>query len=175
MKDSTDKSYYHFSLLILAIVVSEYCFSKSPLEYSLFLLWPATAITSIFTGIPFLWSEGVGYVSHCGDIIINKGCAGTAFFLLTVGGGISVIILKKKSVSLSWGIVVVLFAWLTTVLANVSRIVLSIKLLAFDSSLFSSPGMHKAMGVLIFFPYLLFFQIVMSHFSSKVINNETVA
>jgi len=104
--------------------------------FRIFLFLPATAI-SIFTGTDYTESAGV---YRFDGFVLDYSCAGINFFILSA---LTLALLKRPSI---------LAAYLTTIVANIFRIALSLKLLQFSPS---HPWLHEITGMAVFLFFLL--------------------
>jgi len=159
LADKTERStLIAIIVLIGVVVVAEYAIAHLDLVVLKLLLTPATILISILTNIDFFWKDGVGYVNETATIIIDRGCVGTTIFLLSFGIGASSVLLKSKGIAIKQIAGILFTSYLLTIFANVSRIVITIQLLQILPHVVSNKSIHTALGVFIFFTFLIIYK-----------------
>jgi len=130
------------------------------------ILFPTTIIVSLFSGIHFYFIDNVGYTSFNGFYVINKTCAGLNFLIIIFTLSIVLIFRIREKVinNLFIFLTLLLSCFVLTIIANSSRIYSSIFIemikhqLPFLKS--SKNWFHEAMGIVIFFSYLLLYYFI---------------
>lgn len=125
----------------------------------LFLLGPLNFILSLFTNSIGFFDPEVGFYHKSLSIAIDKSCAGFNFLIIAFGSLFSIIHKPKNSVkkNLSGIAPSLVIAYLVTLSANSSRVLISIKThhLADELPWISSGWFHEATGSFVFIAALL--------------------
>lgn len=164
------------------------------MDEPVWMLFPVVAATSLMSGVPFEFRAGKGYVSfHGGDpitdaasadaesgIVINRSCSGMNYlFIITTFGLLLLYYLKSTMFRMSdrsrnggdssrtyilSSLQVVVSAYLFTVLANATRIFVSIKFghvhQYFPGLTVGQGAMHYGIGLAVYFSYFIFYVIL---------------
>jgi exosortase K len=164
----------HQIFLVVAgifFILGKYWYSNSTIEEWLFILKPTTSFVGFLTGDSFVFVPNQGYYFQDLDVLINKGCAGVNFWLLSFV--LYYYQFVTKSAKIIYKIVALplslLLAYIFTIFINGSRIYTSIKFQNELESLLSIHHsiIHESIGV---FTFLSFF-ILSSISINLVLNN----
>ncbi len=157
--------YTTVSLIILAVFL---WYQQATTEQLLWLLTPTTQLTSLFTGLPFMWETPLGYSYPPLKILINKSCAGLNFTLII--WGISVFFFSRYFITWKTKVGAVIgfaaIAYLCTIFANACRITTAIFLLNLSVKLplLAKPAVHQAEGILFYLSFLVAYFLIMNYY-----------
>ena len=117
-----------------------------------FILWPTAQAVELLTGQAGYWIPGEGYHFPNAGFLIDAGCAGFTFFLLSF----SVLVVALLPNWRTWvaTLLALLLALPVTVVANVSRIITVEWGYRHFPSLLSGPTAHELQGGLVYFFFL---------------------
>lgn len=125
----------------------------------LFLLGPLNFMVSLFTNSVGFFDPEIGFYHKSLSVAIDKSCAGFNFLIIAFGSLFSIIHKSKRSLkrSLSGIFSSLVIAYLVTLAANSSRVLISVKTLHFSHSIpwVSSDWFHQATGSFVFIAALL--------------------
>ncbi len=132
-----------------------------------YLLYPVASWVSLITGIVFEWQADVGFFSQTARIIIDKSCSGGQFFLLSTGILLFSFLpqLSKYTHQLFFVCLCTSISLLATIVANTARITMVIffQELGYFEELLHLPGVHLAIGVLVYLSALFLLYLFMQH------------
>lgn len=163
MKDKKKKNPGIY-LLSLSIILALKLYTKQADSESLqWILRPTAYWTSILSGHPFTYEQGVGYINHSLRFIIAPACAGLKFWMIT-----SLMLswsflhrIEGPKRKLTWTLLCFPAALAATIFVNGIRITLSISLPQIlqttekGASLLTPAQLHTSIGTLIYFLSLL--------------------
>lgn len=135
-------------------------------ENLLWMLHPTSILTSLMTGIKFIFVSSKGYVSSPMGIIIDKSCAGINFFILCFT--IAVFSKSKtcksfKELSINY-IILLGLSYFITITANAFRItgaLLIVKLINNTNFVYMYNWLHHAEGTIVYLTILIIFYFLL--------------
>ncbi|MCI8861915.1 MAG: exosortase K [Lachnospiraceae bacterium] len=161
MKDKKTPGIYLLSLSI--ILVLKLYTKQADTEALQWILRPTACWTSILSGHPFIYEQGVGYINHSLRFIIAPTCAGLKFWMIT-----SLMLswsflhrIEGPKRKLTWTLLCFPAALAATIFINGIRITLSIALPQIlqttkkGASLLTPAQLHTSIGTLVYFLSLL--------------------
>lgn len=167
LSDNSNVIFYVVTALIVVIVKLFY--NVCDVSRLLFILFPVTKLTEIFTGINFYFEQGIGYVSYDGSIVIGKSCVGLNFFIIALCMFVFSFIKVFSNIKAKVLVFLVFIAssYIATIVVNFFRIAGSILILkaGFLSGIIDKDILHKATGILFYF----FFLVVCYYLAHKFI------
>jgi exosortase K len=129
------------------------------------MLAPTAALAGWFTGVPFFPSPGGEYRNLEHGIAIGRSCAGVRFFTMVFVLGVFSTLHRLDCPWKRWLALAGVFvgAYLTTILANASRIAGAILLTRLGSGRGgqTAAGLHLAEGIAVFAAYLVIYSLVL--------------
>lgn len=151
-----------YLLAVSAVFFVKVCADTADSDALVWILTPVSGWVQILSGISFEYVAHVGYVSHAYRFIIAPSCAGVRFLLLTfmmlIFSFTHLAGTQRKKVF--WFAFCVGFSYITTVLVNGIRIVISIYLPLFLADKGLLPGwltakrLHTMIGTAVYFSFL---------------------
>jgi len=143
----------------IVILISFLWYQQAVNEQLRFLLTPTVLVSSLFTGLPFIWETDLGYTFLPLKIVIDRSCAGVRFLLLVWGMSVFLFLHHFHTWMAKMGAVVgfSLTAYCCTILANACRITGAIFLLRLTPHLplLEKPAVHQAEGILFYLTFLI--------------------
>lgn len=151
-------------MLSLSIILVLKLYTKqADTEALQWILRPTACWTSILSGHPFIYEQGVGYINHSLRFIIAPTCAGLKFWMIT-----SLMLswsflhrIEGPKRKLTWTLLCFPAALAATIFVNGIRITLSIALPQIlqttkkGASLLTPAQLHTSIGTLVYFLSLL--------------------
>ena len=151
-------------MLSLSIILVLKLYTKqADTEALQWILRPTACWTSILSGHPFIYEQGVGYINHSLRFIIAPTCAGLKFWMIT-----SLMLswsflhrIEGPKRKLTWTLLCFPAALAATIFINGIRITLSIALPQIlqttkkGASLLTPAQLHTSIGTLVYFLSLL--------------------
>ena len=151
-------------MLSLSIILVLKLYTKqADTEALQWILRPTACWTSILSGHPFIYEQGVGYINHSLRFIIAPTCAGLKFWMIT-----SLMLswsflhrIEGPKRKLTWTLLCFPAALAATIFVNGIRITLSIPLPQIlqttkkGASLLTPAQLHTSIGTLVYFLSLL--------------------
>ncbi len=145
-------------------------YSQASADQLRWILAPTTALVELVSGVSFEFEFHAGYLSRARGFLIASSCAGvnfllTAFLLLTLRR-----LLNARAQQLAWAFIPTagLLAYLVTLLANATRIVVALWLqhppAAF--SWLNHEQLHRVEGIVIYFGFLLLLFVLSERMSA---------
>lgn len=152
--------YYIFGSTTFCIgIVLKWWLSNAELNYFDWLLVPTVVGVEVFTTLTFDFHDAIDFV--CDSIspthIIDRSCAGFNFWLMAFWLGGFVLADEVKSL-LSAGICLLIasvVAWCLAIIANVGRIVLSVRILPLLDTNYETT--HLLVGIFTYLPTLILY------------------
>ena len=167
IKDSRKLTYPFVGAVLLYLILVQFIYHHLNNDDVQFLIYPVKVITEYVNGIGFYYDSSFGYIHDNGLIRINKSCSGFIFIniLISIIACTMFMNVKPKQRLSSFipiGIIAVFFAYLASIIANTSRVILGIKLHQFSLVHAWFPGnfAHELFGVLYFFIFSILFYIL---------------
>ncbi|MDF2878312.1 MAG: exosortase [Clostridia bacterium] len=158
LKENLEENTVLYTSIGIAALGIHMLYRYGTVEQLHFILKPVAFIVAKALGMPFDFEPGLGFYNQDAYIIINKTCAGTSFWIaLFCMMGFSILSklkgLYKKIVSFT---AVLLVSYGITIIANASRIIVSISVLNLGFSQMSALErlIHQSIGVLVYCSYL---------------------
>ena len=110
---------------------------------------PVASLVELFNGLNFHWIAGEGYYASAADVLINRDCSGTNFFIISLA--LVGFVALTSSRFERWKLLVAspALAFAATILANASRITVALHWREAFSPSFLPAGfdMHEAIGI----------------------------
>ncbi|MDH3349599.1 MAG: exosortase K, partial [Desulfobulbaceae bacterium] len=164
------------NILLLAVVLSaayglKYHFSVADSDELAWMLAPLAWVVEVLSDNSFHAESGAGYVSSDGLIIIAPVCAGINFLIALLLTGASIVLLLpcRFGCTVIRLVLVVVTAYLFTIIINGLRITLAIELYGLDiyGSWFTAERLHRAAGIFLYFPALLSYGLLVQGLLAK--------
>lgn len=158
------KGIAQLAVVVLSAAAVKQYYSTASVNQLRWILAPTTVIVELVTGSRFEFESHAGYLSSDRSFLIAASCAGvnfliTSFLMLSLGK-----LWKHRSVNLSWSFIpgAVLFAYLTTIVANSVRIAIALRLHQTPLKIsWLNPGqIHRFEGIIIYFGFLLLLFVI---------------
>ncbi len=145
-------------------------FPSAEINFFKLLIWPVAWTIGVVLGSPIQYVPEIGYFLYDYNILIDKSCSGYNFFLLSFMIFVITLTLKIKNKVLLISIIPIsiFLSYFLTLLANTSRILISI-FLPRSSVLFGwipSQVLHESIGVFCFLCFLIIATLVLEKFLS---------
>ncbi len=165
-------------IIALAVLGSSFIslkfwYKTASVEALAFILFPVTKIIEWTTGNSSTHQTGEGYLFSNLNIIISKSCSGFNFLLLC-----SVMLLvhfitnsKASSSNVLITITLLVTSYLSTLLANCSRIVCSLKIEQQNQNIISADLLHTSIGIFTYFSFLVATYLLVDHLYFKKLSN----
>ncbi|HEX3102620.1 MAG TPA: exosortase K [Pyrinomonadaceae bacterium] len=159
------------AVLLCSAAIKMY-YSSAGVNDLLWILTPTRLLVGLATGVGFTYESNSGYMSSDHSFLIAAACSGvnfmiTAFLMLAVGR-----LWKFRSQMISWTFIPVslVFAYLTTIVANTVRISIALYIRRADPELiWLNPGeMHRFEGIVVYFGFLLLLFVASEKFGSNI-------
>jgi exosortase K len=139
-------------------------YSTASADQLRWILAPTTACVELVSGASFEFEPHAGYISADRSFLIAASCAGVNFlitaFLMLVGKKL----LSDRSKEVAWGFIAAsgLTAYLVTLVANTTRIVIAMPLgrMTAESGWLNPSQVHRVEGILIYFGFLMLLFVV---------------
>lgn len=148
----------YFLTILIAFVMKFFCQTKDS-NALIWILAPTSRWVSVLSGIRFEYIMHKGYVNHFYQFLIAPSCSGVRFMLLTFLMLIFSFLyqIKTKWKGYLWFLFSALFAYVSTILVNGIRIIVSIYLpirlkdLSLMNGWLNPDRLHTIIGTLIYF------------------------
>jgi len=149
-------------LVVLGLAaLLKFHFSKAGSEELAWILGPLAWTVDLVSGMNFQAENGAGYVSGNGRYIIAPECAGINFMIAVLLTGAAIVKMVPGSFRVQYKRIalIVVTAYLFTVIVNSLRIVLAMELYTLDiySPWCTAERVHRVVGILLYFPALLLY------------------
>ncbi len=142
------------TMMILKFIVSQF-----DVNYLQWFMQPIVKTVSFLTELNFSFIENHGYYNEAHNILINKSCSGTNFYLISLTTFICILIYFEKF-NYSKLPTVILLTYLCTFIANASRIYISIISTINPYYNFNEQeSFHHLEGTFIYLFFLIFFSL----------------
>jgi exosortase K len=143
-------------------------YSQAGSEQLAWIIGPTALLTEIFSGLAFVHEPGFGWLDVQHHTVIAPVCAGVNFLIIAFCMSSFQILWKKDSPKeMIVGVIIASSAsYLITLIANATRITLSVLLFSFDIySAWVTPEMlHRVAGIVIYYLLLFSYSSAISHF-----------
>ncbi|MBL7950577.1 MAG: exosortase K [Flavobacteriales bacterium] len=142
-------------LLLAAAFALKWWYRTATVEQLGFVLTPVTTLISLLTGVTSTFVPGQGHLFPELGIVIDRSCSGINFLIITTAS-FTFLWLRRTDGGCSrtmLATVVVIAAWVLTVLANTGRILFMVHLEEFGFHF--GPTVHEALGAFFFLASLL--------------------
>lgn len=143
-----------------------------------FLLAPTNKIIELIFSSAATYNNETGYFHPYLGMVINKSCSGLNFFLISFLMYSYLIIRSnyiKKWLSIPSAL---LLAYITTILANVSRIAGYVMIMNIESPLFSITEiswLHQAEGIFVYLTFLILAYLTFNYITNKIEHTDEKA
>jgi exosortase K len=135
-------------------------YSTASADQLRWILAPTTALVELVSGASFEFESRAGYISRERGFLIAGSCAGvnfliTAFLMLSIRNSLGD---RSKKASWAFTLIAAVIAYLTTLVANATRIAIALLLRQSTSEgagWMSPDQLHRFEGVFIYFGFLL--------------------
>ena len=167
-----------FTICILIFICAKLWLRQAGNDELLFLLTPTNWGVELFTNSATSYSSQSGYYYPEIDILIEKSCSGFNFLLISF---LMITYVLSKVESLKTALVTpvaLLLAYVTTIVANVSRIVTYIVMIKQQLPARLDPAdvwLHKAEGTLVYLSFLLITYFSLNQIITKLTRHEKSA
>jgi|SRR5687768_9645823 len=165
-------------LLILLIALAlKYFYSAASVNDLRWILAPTTFLVEFITGTQFTFESHAGYMSEDRRFLIATSCSGMNFLIISF---LMLVLIRAWRRQLNWRYlpIAILVAYITTLLANTTRIVVALYLRNIDlrSGWFSFEDIHRIEGIVVYFGFLLLLFVVTERLGKDVVaNTRTLA
>lgn len=142
-------------LLLAATFALKWWYRTATVEQLGFVLTPVTTFINLLTGAASMFVPGQGHLFPELGILIDRSCSGINFLIITTAS-FTFLWLRRIDGGRSRPIlatVIIIAAWMLTILANTGRILLMVHL--DDFGLHVGPTVHEALGAFFFLATLL--------------------
>lgn len=165
IQSTMKKLYNHLFFLFSIWVFIKFFFSIARVNEIYYFIYPVSKLTDFITATSSNYILNQGFYNEHYHYIINKSCAGINFFLMAFCTVSFRIFLSFKKKSLVYNCLIsASIAYLTTIIANTSRIVCSIKWLSLSES---DIPFHQSTGVVIYLCFLISIYLLVDFIAKK--------
>jgi exosortase K len=160
-----------------SFIALKFWYTTASVEAMSFILLPVTIIIEWITSHSSTHQVGEGYLFSNLNIIISKSCSGFNFFLLCTMMLLVHLITTSESTTPKTRVTISLLAtsYLSTLLANCSRIVCSLKIEQHKLDILSEALMHTAIGVFTYISFLIATYVLVDHLYFKKLSYADTA
>jgi exosortase K len=160
MTDQRLKLLSKLSAVLFIALALKYHYSTASVNELRWILAPTGTLVELITGIRFAFEPHAGYMSADNRFLIAASCAGlnfliVAFLLMTIGP-----LWRERSLAWSSIPVALVAAFLATLAANTTRILIAILLQRAD---IGGDSLHRVEGILVYFGFLVFLFFLTEH------------
>jgi len=157
-------------VVLLGSAAIKLYYSAASVNDLLWVLAPTRFLVELATGVRFTFESYSGYMSSDHSFVIAAACSGvnfliTAFLMLTVAR-----IWKYRDRAISWTFIPLslLFAYLTTIVANTVRISIALFIRRQDPELIwlNPEEIHRFEGIVVYFGFLMLLFVLSERLSS---------
>lgn len=162
-------------ILLCALTLKQF-YSTANVNELRWILAPTTVLVELVSGPRFEFESYAGYINSDHSFIIAASCAGvnfllTAFLMLSFGK-----LWRDRDQSISWRFIpaAIVFAYLTTLVANTVRIAIALRLRSWFSGIgwLDANQLHRVEGILVYFGFLIVLYGVSEKVSRSTGNNS---
>lgn len=162
-----------FYILAVGLAIAlKLFYRQATVEELHFLLWPTSQLVSFFTGLPFTFEAGYGYFNRFHEVLIDKGCAGMTFWVisLTLSILISMKYYEQVRDKLIVSVSLVGLSFLLTIVANTFRITISLFLLKLELffPFLGTDWWHTVEGSFVYLSVLVSFYLLLTYIHPKL-------
>lgn len=161
------KNVTYYLIAFVLFIVLKFVYAQANNDMVLFVLKPVSELISIITNYDAMYTTSSGFFYQELNITIDKSCSGINFWLMSFMICMFSIIPKKKTrlqKIIAFPVAFIL-AYVLTLFANTSRILISI-FIEKKSSL-NYTWLHEAQGVFIYLTFLILFYLLINHILTK--------
>lgn len=172
------KEIIYLALSFLIFVVLKFLYSYTDAETLRFLLAPVSWGVELFTGEASVFKAAYGYFYPNLNMIIDKSCSGYTFGLICFLMTSFVLIRSERIPKLITIPLAILFSYIVTIVANVSRIIIYLMFMKADigsSFNISSNVLHESEGVFVYLFFLIAFYFALNYILNNKSKNEKIA
>lgn len=172
------KTIIQVGLVLLVSLALKYHYSTASVDDLRWILSPTTFAVEAITGKHFEFESHAGYMSEDHTFLIAASCSGVNFLI------ISFVMLTLGKISRSWPRniewrffpIAMLVAYLTTLLANTTRIVGALRLQQLDLEIgwLGREELHRLEGIFVYFGFLLLLFVASEKLSLRQRYNGSV-
>lgn len=148
-------------ILLCAFTLKLY-YSTASVDQLGWILAPTTFLVELVSGTSFEFEAHAGYLSSDRSFLIAASCAGVnfmiaAFLMLSLGE-----LFRRSSEKIHWGFIplMALIAYISTLLANTTRICAAVWLRPVEISWLSPDQLHRLEGIFIYFCFLMLLFVI---------------
>lgn len=160
-----------YVLAVMVLVGMKLFFSQAALTDVQFIIAPTSYLVSLCSGLPFHFELGEGYYNVTNQVLIDKSCAGTNFFVIAFGMSLLSSIPHYPTITkqVQLFIALLIASFLFTLFANTSRISIAIFLLQSGIELpwFSATDWHTLQGSFVYLSVLIAYYSLLQFIHSK--------
>lgn len=171
------KELIHFLFSLFIFIVLKFLYSYLSVDSLRFLIAPVSWGVSFFTGEASVFENGSGYFYPKMNMIIDNSCSGYTFGLICFLMTSFVLLRSDKITKLLVMPLSLLFSYVVTIIANISRITVYLFFMKADisSSLNVSDSiLHESEGIFVYLFFLIAFYLTLNYIFNKY-KNEKVA
>ena len=153
-------------LTILAIAFGlKYFYSTSSVNDLRWILAPTTFLVELITGMQFRFESNAGYLSEDRTFLIAQPCSGMNFLIIAFAMLAIAKLWRDRTVSWLYLPIALLVSYLTTLIANATRIVIALELRKYDLG-YDYEDVHLVEGIVVYFGFLLLLFLASEKFGS---------
>ena len=153
-------------LTILAIAFGlKYFYSTSSVNDLRWILAPTTFLVELITGMQFRFESNAGYLSEDRTFLIAQPCSGMNFLIIAFAMLAIAKLWRDRTVSWLYLPIALLVSYLTTLIANATRIVIALELRKYDLG-YDYEDVHLVEGSVVYFGFLLLLFLASEKFGS---------
>lgn len=173
-----EKNGVHYTVGILLFVLLKVAYTQMSVNDLLVILAPTAKTVAFLTNSKEVFLGGLGYFYPGLNILIERSCSGFNFLILSFIIGHFTVVNHFESNKLKWLLILPVFflAWALTLVANTSRIIVSI----FLSTMTKPPTevakwIHEAEGTFVYLSFLILFYNSLNNLIRYLPKYETFA
>lgn len=164
-------NFFYFLICLLIFIGLKFIFPYLNTDSLLFLLAPTNKIISFIFNETYVYNSITGYFYPYLDMVINKSCSGFNFFFISFLM-YSYLLIKPEMIKKWFKIpFALILAYITTILANVSRIAGYLIMMNMQSPRFpisEISWLHQAEGITVYLTFLIIAYITFNHIFNKL-------
>lgn len=142
-------------LTILAVAFGlKYFYSTSSVNDLRWILAPTTFVVELITGMQFRFESNAGYLSDDRSFLIAQPCSGMNFLVIAFAMLAIAKLWRDRTVSWLYLPIALVVSYLTTLVANATRIVFALELRKYDLG-YDYEDVHLVEGIVVYFGFLL--------------------
>lgn len=171
----------NYTILIASLIIfvcAKLWFRNTENNDLLFLLAPTNSIIELFTASKSVYDPQLGYRFSSLGFLIDKSCSGFNFLLISFLMATYIVAQVKKIRSFFTIPIAICIAYITTILANTSRIASYLILMQNNIIELIDPNnnwLHRAEGILVYLSFLILSYFLLNHLTTKLNKHEKAA